>query len=202
MSNTDIRLSQNTTDADEVPLSWRDQLLDTLESSSRLIALLAAWVATCGSLFMSEVLGWQPCLLCWYQRILMYPLAIVLAVGIFRRDRDVQWYVLPLSTLGICVSLYHYLLIKTTWLPEPACSVSVPCNIDYLNWLGFINIPFLALTAFIIITLMMFAWMWSRRPEESAADEESPTWFEGDRIAAILTIALVIVAFGLGATFV
>src|SRR6476659_3752234 len=67
--------------------NWVDDLIDWLGATSRHIALFAAWIATCGSLFFSEVLGWRPCVLCWYQRILMYPLAILLAIGIMRRDR-------------------------------------------------------------------------------------------------------------------
>ena len=96
-------------------------------------------------------------MLCWYQRILMYPLAIILAIGILRRDQKLHLYVLPLSIAGIFTSLYHYLLIKTTWFPPPPCMDGVPCTTDYLNWLGFINVPFLALTAFIIITFSMIA---------------------------------------------
>src|SRR5687768_4615142 len=91
--------------------NWVDALIDWLGATSRHIALFAAWVATCGSLFFSEVLGWRPCVLCWYQRILMYPLAILLAIAIIRRDRGLHVYVLPFSIAGIGVSLYHYLLI-------------------------------------------------------------------------------------------
>ncbi|GAB4428941.1 MAG: hypothetical protein OHK0015_12310 [Chloroflexi bacterium OHK40] len=122
---------------------------------SRYVALLAAWLATGGSLFFSEVLGWMPCTLCWYQRILMYPLSITLAVGILRRDDGLHRYVLPFSLTGAGVSLYHYLLIKTDWFPPPPCRAGVPCTVDYLDIFGFINIPFMALTAFLIISLMM-----------------------------------------------
>src|SRR5215216_2021210 len=140
---------------EEAGTSWVDGIVDLLGVTSRHIALLAAWIATAGSLFFSEVLGWRPCVLCWYQRILMYPLAILLAIAIVRRDRGLHAYVLPFSIAGMSVSLYHYLLIKTDWFPPPACAVDVPCTVDYLNWLGFITIPFLALTAFMIITCMM-----------------------------------------------
>jgi disulfide bond formation protein DsbB len=122
---------------------------------SRYVALLAAWLAMGGSLFFSEVLGWVPCTLCWYQRILMYPLSVLLAVGILRRDDGLHRYVLPFSLTGAGVSLYHYLLIKTDWFPPPPCRAGVPCTVDYLDIFGFINIPFLALTAFLIISLMM-----------------------------------------------
>ncbi|EFO79182.1 disulfide bond formation protein DsbB [Oscillochloris trichoides DG-6] len=122
---------------------------------SRYVALLAAWLALGGSLFFSEVLGWVPCTLCWYQRILMYPLSLVIAIGILRRDDGLPHYVLPFALPGAGVSLYHYLLIKTDWFPPPPCQAGVPCTVDYLDLFGFINIPFLALTAFLLIALMM-----------------------------------------------
>lgn len=134
---------------DEAPLAG------ALGRVSRYVALLAAWLATGGSLFFSEVFGWIPCTLCWYQRILMYPLSIVLAVGILRRDDGLHYYVLPCSLTGVVVSLYHYLLIKTDWFPPPPCRAGVPCTVDYLDIFGFINIPFMALVAFLIISLML-----------------------------------------------
>jgi disulfide bond formation protein DsbB len=192
--------------------NWLDGAIDLLGASSRHIALLAAWIATAGSLFFSEALGWRPCVLCWYQRILMYPLALVLAIGIFRRDRGLHLYVLPFSIAGIGVSLYHYLLIKTDWLPPPACAVDVPCTVDYLNWFGFINIPFLALTAFVIISCMLltFAWLQPLPPadagaEASADDQpyaEAPARFNSASLAAVMIIVSVALAFMLGSTFV
>lgn len=121
------------------------------------IALLAAWIATLGSLYFSEIAGFVPCKLCWVQRIFMYPLAAILLVAVVRGDDDdVPYYVLPLSLIGMGVSTYHYLLQKTDLFTESTvCSGGVPCSIDYINWLGFITIPFLALTAFVIITISM-----------------------------------------------
>jgi disulfide bond formation protein DsbB len=129
--------------------------LDWLSKAAPYAALLAAWVATCGSLFMSEVLGWVPCLLCWYQRILMYPLALVTAVGLLRRDSRMHTYVLALSVPGMAVSFYHYLYQKTDLFRGMVpCTVGVPCSSDYLNWLGgVITIPFLALVAFALISV-------------------------------------------------
>ena len=192
--------------------SWIDDLIDWLGATSRHIALLAAWIATCGSLFFSEVLRWQPCILCWYQRILMYPLAILLAIGIVRRDRGLHVYVLPFSIAGIGVSLYHYLLIKTDWLPPPACTVGVPCTVDYLNWFGFINIPFLALTAFLIITCMMLTFAWLQPLTASAVDGENvtedgantrlPVRLDTANLAVVMIIVGVILAFMVGSTFI
>lgn len=132
--------------------------LELLNASSRHIALLVACVATAGSLYFSDGMGLVPCVLCWYQRILMYPLVLLIAVGIVRNDRNLPAYVFPLSLFGLGLSLYHYLLTKTSWLPVPDCQAGgVPCSIQYFNWLGFINIPFLALAAFAIISIMMGA---------------------------------------------
>lgn len=137
------------------PVSPTERLAVWFSSISHHLALLVAWVAMCGSLYFSEVLRWQPCVLCWYQRILMYPLALLIAVGLLQRDTRVHRYVFPQALLGACFSLYHYLLIKTDWLPPPPCVDGVPCTVDYLNIAGFINIPFLALVAFLLISFFM-----------------------------------------------
>lgn len=184
-------------------------LLDRLGLVSRHIALLAAWIATCGSLFFSEVLGWVPCVLCWYQRILMYPLALLLAIGIVRRDRGLHIYVLPFSIAGIGISLYHHLLIKTDWLPPPACVSGVPCNVDYLNVFGFITIPWLALTAFVIITLMMVVYAWTQPALTDDWDDtveaqlgRSRFHIDNASLGAGMIIVSVILAFLVGSTFV
>jgi disulfide bond formation protein DsbB len=175
----------------------------------RHVALLAAWIATCGSLYMSEVLHWVPCLLCWYQRILMYPLAVILIVGILRRDRGLHWYVLPLSLGGIVVSLYHYLLIMTDWFPPPPCTSGVPCTVDYINMVGalsFVKVPFLALTAFIIISLFTGFTALYQAEQDALAGDEPPTGAApatpgrlGAAGVAALTIPLAVAAVFIGA---
>lgn len=159
-------------------------LADRLALSCKHIALLAAMIATCGSLFFSEVLQWQPCELCWYQRILMYPLTVILLVGILRADRGVHLYALPLALTGIAVSLYHYLVVMLI-LPPPACSGAVPCAIDYINFQGalsFVKIPFLALVAFIIISVML--------GNHALAERTEPATPRGQRIAAGAGVAI------------
>jgi disulfide bond formation protein DsbB/mono/diheme cytochrome c family protein len=118
------------------------------------MALIAAWIATCGSLFMSEAMGWIPCLWCWYQRIFMYPIAVILAVGLWRRDRSVAVYSLVLSIIGIAASTYHILLQKVPAIARfETCTIGVPCSADYLNWFGFVTIPMLAWVAFAAIII-------------------------------------------------
>lgn len=120
------------------------------------LAWTQALVATTGSLFFSEVLGYAPCVLCWYQRIAMYPLVVVLAVGILRRDRLIHQFVLPLSVIGLAVATYHNLLYVGV-IPEAvsACRAGVSCTTRFFEWFGFITIPFLSLTAFTVITMLM-----------------------------------------------
>ncbi|OOE10675.1 disulfide oxidoreductase [Fictibacillus arsenicus] len=121
-----------------------------------LIAWLASVIATLGSLFFSEVLHFVPCTFCWYQRILMYPMVILLGIAFYHRDLSINRYILPLSILGAFVSGYHYALQKIPALKAfETCSSGVPCSGLYINWLGFITIPLLALIGFIIITICM-----------------------------------------------
>lgn len=173
---------------DEAPLAG------TLGRVSRYVALLAAWLATGGSLFFSEVFGWIPCTLCWYQRILMYPLSIVIAVGIIRRDDGLHHYVLPFSLTGMGVSLYHYLLIKTDWFPPPPCRAGVPCTVDYLDIFGFINIPFMALTAFLIVSLMLLVSRLAPFAEPERAVPAGPRALVSPSALAVYGIIVAVVA--------
>ncbi|MCA1012083.1 disulfide oxidoreductase [Halobacillus halophilus] len=111
----------------------------------------AALTATAGSLFFSEFMGYEPCELCWYQRILMYPLVIIYGVGLVKKNAAMTLPGLILSGIGTIVSLYHYLLQKVPAIGAGDACGLVPCNVQYINVFGFITIPFLAGTAFIII---------------------------------------------------
>lgn len=120
-----------------------------------LILFMISIIATLGSLFYSEVKGFIPCTYCWYQRILMYPLVIITAVSYV--TNNVKNYLLTaiLSGLGACIAFYHYLLQKVPALSESgsACGL-VPCNGIYVNYLGFITIPFMSLIAFTLIFII------------------------------------------------
>ncbi|MFB5662213.1 disulfide oxidoreductase [Alteribacillus sp. HJP-4] len=119
-------------------------------------AWLVSLIAALGSLYFSDIRGFVPCELCWYQRIFMYPLAIILGIGTFQNEISVRKYALPLAIIGWPISLFHYLEQKVPGFASiKPCVNGVPCNTEYINWLGFITIPFLALSAFTLIIVCM-----------------------------------------------
>lgn len=119
-------------------------------------AWIIAIVAMAGSLYFSEVRLFVPCVLCWYQRILMYPLTLILGVATYRQDGRAFAYSLPLAVLGMLVALYHVLHQKIPGFGSAAvCRSGVACDTQYINWLGFISIPVLSLTAFTAITVLL-----------------------------------------------
>ncbi len=124
-----------------------------LERHGLSLALAAAWIATLGSLYFSEVRGYAPCPLCWYQRIMMYPLAIILPIGLVRRDRALPIYAMALAAAGWCISSYHLLIERGIISESSACKIGVSCSVRYINWFGFVTIPLLAWTAFMLIGL-------------------------------------------------
>lgn len=118
--------------------------------------LLFIWVvslvATLGSLYFSEIRGYVPCTMCWIQRIFMYPIVIMTTIAYLQKNAKIAVTTVVFASIGGCISLYHYGLQKVSFLSEnaPACG-QVSCTGQYINWLGFITIPFLAFSAFILI---------------------------------------------------
>ncbi len=131
------------------------KISEFLEDYGGWLAFIIATVATLGSLYYSEIAGFIPCRLCWYQRILMYPLVVVTLVGALKRDEYLPAYVLPLSIACMLVSGYHILMERGVIPPSATCAADVPCNISYVSYLGFITIAVMAFTAFTLITLIM-----------------------------------------------
>lgn len=126
------------------------------------LAWAQAAIATLGSLYFSEIKHFTPCTLCWYQRILMYPLVLIIAVGILRKDKKIYQYVLPLSTLGTLIALYHNLL-QNKILPESVapCTLGASCTVRYSGYFGFLTIPLMSLIAFTIITICMLIYKYA-----------------------------------------
>ena len=138
---------------------WLRELRATIAGTELWVAWAIAAVATAGSLFFSEYSDFVPCRLCWFQRIGMYPLAAVLLVAALRRDfRGGPLYALPLPILGSLVSIYHIYIENHPEAESASCKVSAPCSIKWIDELGYVTLPTLALTAFAaIIALLVMA---------------------------------------------
>ena len=121
------------------------------------ICWIIASVSTLGSLFFSEIMELPPCALCWYQRIFMFPLVILLLVGLFPFDKSSIKYALPLALVGWIFAFYHTLLYSG-FIPESIqpCSQGVSCSETYLDLFGFFTIPMLSLISFSTIAALLF----------------------------------------------
>ena len=128
-------------------------LRQTLEGYELWLAFLVAAVATGGSLFFSEIAYFIPCELCWYQRICMYPLSILTLFAAVHGDYRIARYLLPLPVVGACVSVYHLLVENGVVEQAKACLVSAPggCATKWINEFGYVTIPTLALTGFVLL---------------------------------------------------
>ena len=139
----------------------------TTETSQRIagtplfLAWLVALVATAGALFLGEVMGKTPCLLCWYQRIAMFPLVVVLGLGVFDGDARSARYAMPLAWAGWSLALYHCLLYWGV-ISEAAspCQHGVSCADADLQVAGVVPIPLMSLVAFTAILVLLW---WNRR---------------------------------------
>jgi len=113
-------------------------------------------MSTLGSLFFSEIMQFAPCILCWYQRIFLFPLVFIFTTGLFSGDKSVTRYALPLAVAGWLVALYHNLLYASI-IPESIqpCSRGVSCTEDYISLFGFLTIPMLSLLSFSTILALL-----------------------------------------------
>jgi disulfide bond formation protein DsbB len=146
-----------------------------LRARLRPAALTAAWAAAAlamaGSLYFSEYVHYTPCTLCWYQRIAMYPLVLILGIAAWRKDLGIRLYAIPLAAIGAAVSTYHYAL---EWFPEldyGACTAGIPCTQVWFREFGFISLPFLALIAFLLVITFLLLPGRERQEEELDEDE-------------------------------
>lgn len=138
-----------------------------LADPARWLAWLVAAAAMVGSLVYSEYFGYEPCLLCWYQRIAMYPLAFVLLVGAIRRERTIAFYGLPLSVVGLAISIYHLVIQNSPTVDAGACDPSNPCSFKYVDMFGFVSIPFMAGAGFLLITILLASFTAATDPARS-----------------------------------
>ena len=132
----------------------------------------APWVAAAvaigamfGSLYFSERVGFVPCELCWYQRIAMYPMAVILPLAAFRRDRQIMMYSFVLAAVGLAISLYH---ISVQLFPEQSnfCEFNNPCSAKWVEAFGLITIPQMAAMSFVLIIGLSLAVTLDRRERD------------------------------------
>ena len=143
-----------------------DQLRDDVGRIALPLAWIVALVTTSGSLYYSKVYEFVPCELCWYQRICVYPFAVILGIAAWRRDAGIRVYAIPVLAIGMVISAYH------TWIqaypPESGtsfCTADVPCTTRYVWEFGFVSLPFMALSAMVAMTvLLLVARPAARRP--------------------------------------
>jgi len=138
---------------------------------SVLFAWIVATVTTLGSLYYSEHAGFVPCELCWYQRIVMYPLVIVLGVALLRRDRMVWITTFVFVTIGVPLSLYHWLVERVPAFEESSsCSATTPCSAPWFEKFGFVTLAWMAMSAFLLIGVLMVCTLLGTRDVESSTE--------------------------------
>ncbi|MEC2921261.1 disulfide bond formation protein B [Bacillus tropicus] len=120
------------------------------------IAWTIATSAMLISLFFSEWMKLPPCDLCWYQRMAMYPLVLILGIGMYRKDLYVSTYAFPFACMGLLIAVYQITIQTFPTNEMKICSVGVSCNEDYLNLFGFISIPMLSFVGFLAIIVFLY----------------------------------------------
>jgi disulfide bond formation protein DsbB len=147
---------------------------DTLARQSVWLAWLVATTATLGSLYFSEVADYLPCRLCWFQRIAMYPLVVILLVGALLRDRRVSLYAAVFPVVGAAISIYHIYIEVNPDKESAACRAGVPCSVRWIDEFGYVTIPVMALSAFALISaLLVVSFIAGRRADDGGDDPGS-----------------------------
>lgn len=148
---------------------WLDATRSALGPISLIGAFVVAGLAMAGSLYFSEFAHFEPCKLCWYQRIAMYPLVLILGIAARHGDVRVRRYAAPLAVIGAILSTYHYLLEWFPSLDSGVCSATTPCTVIWFRQIGFVTMPYLALSAFLLI-LALLALARVPEPETEASE--------------------------------
>ena len=130
------------------------------------LAAAIALVATVGSLFASEVAGYPPCVLCWYQRAAMYPLALLLTVAAVRGTPGVWRVGVPVAGIGSGIAAWHIAVERLPGAPDAMCDAEAPCSVLWINEFGFLTLPTMALIGFVAIGVLLLL---ARRPRTDAA---------------------------------
>ncbi len=128
---------------------------DAVGPQALALAFAVATGATAGSLYFSEVAHFTPCMLCWYQRICMYPLVPLLGIAAWRRGQGVRPYAAALASIGFVVSAYHVLVERFPSLEGSACDLTNPCTLIWVRRFGYLTIPTMALSGFALVLVLL-----------------------------------------------
>ena len=148
--------------------SWRGPVWGSLVPLRLPIAAAVASTCMLGSLYFSEVANYAPCTLCWYQRIAMYPLVLILGIAAARGDAFVRRYVAPIAAVGALISIYHIGVERLPGLPTGSCSVAAPCDLIWVERFGFVTIPVMALAGFVAILTLLLVYTGGPQPERES----------------------------------
>lgn len=140
---------------------------DVLQDVSLQLGFVVALTCMLGSLYLSEVAHFPPCELCWYQRIAMYPLAFLMGVAVLRRDQKVGLYTLPIAAVGICISIYHYLVERFPDDVTFSCNTEVPCSTVWVWKFHFLSIPAMAGVGFLLVSTLSIIALRATKESES-----------------------------------
>ncbi len=131
--------------------SLAQSILDGFAPFARPLAAAVATTCMLGSLYFSEIVNYKPCRLCWFQRFMMYPLAIILIIALIRKSKSIWKITVPLATIGGGISAYHWFLERFPNLDAGVCDVKVPCEFVWFENFGFVTLPFMAFTGFLAV---------------------------------------------------
>ncbi|MGZ5278515.1 MAG: disulfide bond formation protein B, partial [Pseudobdellovibrionaceae bacterium] len=127
---------------------------DTKYNLNLLLQFIIVLASVLGSLIFSEVMNFAPCDLCWYQRLCIYPMALIILTGLYLKSRDTVYFLTPFSFIGLGISIYHNLVYYKVIEVIVPCSENAPCTQQHINWLGFITIPLLSFFSFSILVML------------------------------------------------
>jgi disulfide bond formation protein DsbB len=154
-------------------MTWTSAWLTQVRASGLWIICMITTGAMLGSLYFSEIVGFAPCKLCWYQRIAMYSIAIISFVAALRNDKNIVRYTIVLAPLGLVVSTYHYLLEWFPTLETNVCSLDVPCTAVWFRELGFVTLCFMAGCAFITVIAVSLAIIREEKIDSTSTNQEN-----------------------------
>ena len=132
----------------------KNRLINFINKYTLVLTFFLALLATSSSLYYSQIAGFAPCELCWFQRIFMYPLVIIFGLAMIKKDNKIVDYGLGLVTIGSLISLYHNYIYYTA-VSTGFCSIVAPCTEKYFTTFNYISIPLMALTSFLMIGLIL-----------------------------------------------